>query len=50
MQAVYETLKALREGTSPKNLRGLASSELTSRAMREAEVKARNTSFLGLGK
>ena len=23
-QAVYETLKALREGTSPKNLKGLA--------------------------
>ncbi len=42
-QAVYETLKALREGTSPKNLKGLASSELTGRAMREADVKARST-------
>ena len=31
-QAVYETLKALREGTAPKNLKGLASSELTGRA------------------
>ena len=31
-QAVYETLKALREGTSPKSLKGLASSELTGRA------------------
>jgi carboxyvinyl-carboxyphosphonate phosphorylmutase len=49
-QAVYETLKALRDGTSPKNLKGLASSELTSRAMREADVKARSNSFLGLGK
>jgi carboxyvinyl-carboxyphosphonate phosphorylmutase len=49
-QAVYETLKALREGTSPKNLKGLASSELTSRAMREAEVKARSGEFLGLKK
>src|SRR4029078_8030861 len=28
-QAVYETLKALREGGSPKNLKGLASYELT---------------------
>ncbi len=49
-QAVYETLKALREGTSPKNLKGLASSELTGRAMREAEVKARSNEFLGLKK
>ena len=49
-QAVYETLKALREGTSPKNLKGLASSELTSRVMREADVKARSGEFLGLKK
>ena len=49
-QAVYETLKALREGTSPKNLKGLASSELTGRAMREVEVKARSNEFLGLKK
>jgi len=49
-QAVYETLKALREGASPKNLKGLASSELTSRAMREADVKARATDWLGLKK
>ncbi|MES5482846.1 isocitrate lyase/PEP mutase family protein [Bradyrhizobium sp. INPA03-11B] len=47
-QAVYETLKALREGTSPKNLEGIASSELTSRVMREAETKARSGEFLGL--
>lgn len=49
-QAVYETLKALREGTSPKNLKGLASSELTGRAMREVDVKARSAQFLGLKK
>jgi oxaloacetate decarboxylase len=49
-QAVYETLKALREGTSPKNLKGLASAELTGRAMREADVKARATDWLGLKK
>jgi carboxyvinyl-carboxyphosphonate phosphorylmutase len=49
-QAVYETLKTLREGTSPKNLRGPASSELTSRVMREADVKARSGEFLGLKK
>jgi carboxyvinyl-carboxyphosphonate phosphorylmutase len=49
-QAVYETLKALREGISPKNLKGLASSELTGRAMREADVRARANALLGLKK
>jgi carboxyvinyl-carboxyphosphonate phosphorylmutase len=49
-QAVYDTLKALREGTAPKHLRGLASSELTGRATREAEMKARGNVFLGLKK
>jgi len=47
-QAVYETLKALREGTSPKNLKGLASSELTNRVTREAETKIRSGDFLGV--
>ena len=47
-QAVYETLKALREGTSPKQLKGLASSELTNRLTREAETRARLAAFLGL--
>jgi len=49
-QAVYETLKALRDGQSPKNLKGLASSELTGRVTRDADVKARNAEFLGLKK
>jgi carboxyvinyl-carboxyphosphonate phosphorylmutase len=44
--AVYETLKALREGTGPKHLKGLASSELTSRVTREAVTRARATAFL----
>jgi oxaloacetate decarboxylase len=47
-QAVYETLKALREGASPKSLKGLASSELTSRTTREADMKQRSAEFLGL--
>jgi oxaloacetate decarboxylase len=47
-QAVYETLKSLRDGASPKNLKGIASSELTGRVMREAETKARSAAFLGL--
>jgi carboxyvinyl-carboxyphosphonate phosphorylmutase len=49
-QAVYETLKALREGTSPKQLKGLASSELTGRVTRDAAMKARSADFLGLKK
>jgi oxaloacetate decarboxylase len=47
-QAVYETLKALRERLPAKNLKGLASAELTGRVTREAEVKARLDEFLGL--
>ena len=49
-QAVYETLKALREGTAPKNLKGLASSELTARVTRDADMKARTSDFFGLKK
>jgi oxaloacetate decarboxylase len=49
-QAVYETLKALREGLPPKALKGLASSELTGRLTREADVTARGREFLGLKK
>jgi oxaloacetate decarboxylase len=48
MQAVYATLKALRDGGSPKQLQGLASSELTGRVTRNAEMKARSADFLGL--
>jgi carboxyvinyl-carboxyphosphonate phosphorylmutase len=49
-QAVYNTLKALREGSSPKELKGLASAELTGRVTREAETKTRVAAFLGLKK
>jgi oxaloacetate decarboxylase len=49
-QAVYDTLKALREGTAPRNLKGLASSELTARVTRDAGMKARTSDFLGLKK
>jgi len=49
-QAVYETLKALREGASPKSLKGLAPPELTGRATRDAEMKKRSAEFLGLKK
>jgi len=46
-KAVHDTLKALREGTPPKALTGLASAELTARVTREAEVNARIAEFLG---
>jgi oxaloacetate decarboxylase len=49
-QAVYETLKALREGMAPKNLKGLASSELAAKVTRDGEMKARTSDFLGLMK
>jgi len=48
--AVYETLKTLRDGQSPKNLKGLASSELTGRVTRDAEMRMRGAEFLGLKK
>ena len=47
-QSVYETLKALKDGTLPKDLKGLASAELTGRVTREAETKARMSAFLAL--
>jgi len=46
--AVYETLKALCDGQSPKNLKGLASSDLTGRVTRDADMTARAAAFLGL--
>jgi carboxyvinyl-carboxyphosphonate phosphorylmutase len=46
--AVFDTLRALREGTAPNELKGLASAELTNRVTREAETKARLTAFMGL--
>jgi carboxyvinyl-carboxyphosphonate phosphorylmutase len=48
--AVYETLKALRGGQSLKDLKGLASSELTGRVTRDAEMRTRGADFLGLKK
>jgi carboxyvinyl-carboxyphosphonate phosphorylmutase len=46
-KAVHDTLKALREGTSPKALSGLASADLTASVTREADVNARLAEFLG---
>ena len=46
--AIYETLKALREGSPPKTLKGLASAELMDRLTRDADMKVRANEFLGL--
>jgi oxaloacetate decarboxylase len=46
-KAVHDTLKALREGTPPKALTGLASPELTKRVAREADLGERLAQFLG---
>lgn len=47
-QAVYETLKAVREGTPPKQLKGTASADLMNRVARDVLVKQRAADFLGL--
>mgnify|MGYP002621607572 FL=1 len=46
-QAVYATLKALREGTPPSELPGLPQDGLMSRIMREADYKRWTRDFLG---
>jgi carboxyvinyl-carboxyphosphonate phosphorylmutase len=45
-RAVYETLKALREGLPPKALTGLASADLTVQMTRETAVSSRLAEFL----
>ena len=48
--AVYETLKALREGVSPKDLKGLPSADFVNRYMRNDAVQQRMADFLGIKK
>jgi carboxyvinyl-carboxyphosphonate phosphorylmutase len=47
-QAVYETLRAVREGASPKQLKGVAPADLMNRITRDALVKQRGADFLGV--
>ena len=47
-QAVFDTLKAVREGAGPKALKNLASSDLMDRVTRAAAVKQRTADLLGL--
>ena len=47
VQAVYNTLKALRDGTSPSQLTGLASPELMQRVTRAEDYRQWTRDFLG---
>ena len=47
VQAVYATLKALREGTPPAKLAGIASPDLMARVLRDGEYTARTRDYLG---
>jgi carboxyvinyl-carboxyphosphonate phosphorylmutase len=47
VQAIYATLKALREGTPPKDLQGLASPELMRRVTRAGDYERWSKDFLG---
>lgn len=47
VQALYDTLKALREGTPPADLAGVASAALMSRVTRGDEYEAGRKRFLG---
>jgi carboxyvinyl-carboxyphosphonate phosphorylmutase len=47
VQAVYDTLKALREGTKPGDLKGIASAETMRRVTRDGDYKSWTEKFLG---
>src|SRR5499427_8198036 len=47
VQAVYNTLKALRNGTKPGDLQGIASPELMQRVTRAADYRQWTKDFLG---
>jgi carboxyvinyl-carboxyphosphonate phosphorylmutase len=47
VQAVYNTLKALREGTKPAELQGIASAETMRRVTRGGDYKSWTEKFLG---
>ncbi|HEX3576377.1 MAG TPA: isocitrate lyase/PEP mutase family protein [Rhodopila sp.] len=47
VQAIHDTLKALREGTKPAALQGIASTELMAKVTREGDYKRWTEAFLG---
>ena len=46
-RAVYETMKALREGVAPKDVPGIASAELMKRVTRDSDYRRWTRDFLG---
>ncbi|MSP01043.1 MAG: isocitrate lyase/PEP mutase family protein [Acetobacteraceae bacterium] len=46
VQAVYETLKALRDGTNPSDLKGIASAERMAKVTRAGDYKSWTEKFL----
>ncbi len=47
MQAVYDTLKALREGVAPRDLKNIASPELMRQVTRGDDYQRWTKDFLG---
>jgi carboxyvinyl-carboxyphosphonate phosphorylmutase len=47
VQAIHDTMKALREGTRPADLKGIASADTMRRVTREGEYKDWTQKFLG---
>lgn len=47
VQATYDTLKALRDGTNPKAVKGLASSDLMKQVTREPDFQSWSKTYLG---
>ena len=47
VKAVHDTLKALREGTAPSNLNGVADAELMKRVTRDDDYARWTKDFLG---
>jgi oxaloacetate decarboxylase len=47
VQAIYDTLKALRDGTAPADLKNLASKELMAKVTRSADYAGWTRDFLG---
>lgn len=46
VQAIHDTLKALRDGTAPKDLKGVASADLMKRVTRDADYQRWTNDFL----
>jgi len=46
VQAVYNTLKALREGVRPSELQGIASSDMMKRVTRDSDYKTWTETFM----